>query len=118
MKFSLKSNTKELWSQHTFHRCDQSSFLSYLASASLIYSFNSDIFKITASAPASKNEVLTFLHKLSFSSCESASYSSSDNPNSELPSITPMDKTPAFFPSLISEIVSPTFTTFCYRCNF
>lgn len=63
-------------------------------------------------APAWRNPISALRQTSSWTSVDNCWYSCWLNPNWELPSTTPTVQTPAWTPSLISEMVSPTFTTF------
>ncbi len=80
-------------------------------SAHKMYSVNSFKLFTQRSAPACWNLSATDCFKRSFYSISICWYASYESPISELPSITPTVNTPAFFPSWISETVSPTLIT-------
>ena len=72
----------------------------------------------TASAPAALYFSSPSFRSFSFSASGRDSYSSLDSPRRELPSRIPMVKTPAFFPYLMSEMVSPAFITLSTALTF
>lgn len=72
---------------------------------------NSDRLRTTSAAPASRSTRAARSHAASCPAESSASYSACVSPITELPSATPIERTPAHRPSRMSETVSPTFTT-------